>query len=88
VDAVSGVRLTVVASRRVGGAVQRNRAKRLLREAARTLAWRPGLDVVLVARADCAGSDLTTVATELTRLATLLDLVVHDLADGGDGVGA
>lgn len=80
-DAGAGVRLTVVASRRVGGAVQRNRAKRLLREAARTLAWRPGHDVVLVARAACAGSDLASVAAELTRLAGRLDLLAHD-ADG------
>jgi len=61
--------------------VQRNRAKRLLREAARTLAWRPGHDVVLVARAACAGSDLASVAAELTRLAGRLDLLAHD-ADG------
>lgn len=58
-------RLAVVASRRVGGAVQRNRAKRLLREAARTRAWSPGLDVVLVAREACAHSVLAEVVREL-----------------------
>ena len=68
-------RLTVVASKRVGGAVRRNRAKRLLREAARPLAWRPGLDVVLVARAACAASDVHAVSAELTRLAVQLDAV-------------
>jgi ribonuclease P protein component len=45
------VRVAVVASRKVGSAVARNRAKRLLREAARHVAWRPGTEVVLVARA-------------------------------------
>lgn len=58
-------RLAVVASRRVGGAVQRNRAKRLLREAARTRSWSPGIDVVLVAREACARSVLTEVVREL-----------------------
>lgn len=68
-------RLTVVASRRVGGAVRRNRAKRLLREAARELRWRPELDVVLVARAACADATLGAVADELARLAAALDAV-------------
>jgi ribonuclease P protein component len=46
-------RVGVTASRRVGGAVARNRARRLLREAARRLYSRFGCgwDVVLVARA-------------------------------------
>jgi len=47
-----GIRLGVVASRRVGGAVQRNRARRLLREAFRIhrseMQW--SADVVIVAR--------------------------------------
>lgn len=72
--AVPGVvRLAVVASRRVGGAVRRNRAKRLLREAARGIGWRDGLDVVLVARAACAESDVHRVGGELARLARQLD---------------
>ena len=66
-------RLTVVASRRVGNAVQRNRAKRLLREAARVQAWRQGLDVVLVARSACAASGLADVTEELRALGGRLD---------------
>lgn len=70
-----GARLTVVASRKVGGAVRRNRAKRLLRESARSMRWRAGLDVVLVARAACAASDVHAVRAEMTRLAVQLDAV-------------
>ncbi|HKO09972.1 MAG TPA: ribonuclease P protein component [Alphaproteobacteria bacterium] len=48
------VRLGLTASRKVGGAVERNRARRRLREAARLLlpaGAEPGYDLVLVARA-------------------------------------
>ncbi len=48
-----GLRVGVVASRKVGGAVQRNRAKRRMREAARLLLpqfARPGFDYVFIAR--------------------------------------
>ena len=69
------VRVAVVASRRVGGAVQRNRAKRLLREAVRTLPLRAGLDVVLVARAAILEVGLPEVRAELERLALALDLL-------------
>ena len=73
-----GTRLTVVASRRVGNAVQRNRAKRLLREAARVQAWRTGLDVVLVARSACAASGLSEVVEELRTLGSRLDVLEPD----------
>jgi ribonuclease P protein component len=69
------VRLTVVASRKVGNAVRRNRAKRLLREAARSHTWVPGLDVVLVARAACADADLRSVDEELVVLGGRLDVL-------------
>lgn len=67
-------RVAVIASRKVGGAVQRNRAKRLLREAARQLVWRPGIDVVLIARRDASRVRMGEVASELAGLATRLDL--------------
>jgi ribonuclease P protein component len=68
-------RLTVLASRRVGNAVTRNRAKRVLRAAASTVAWAPGADIVLVARARAADAGSVRVAEELGQLAAALDLV-------------
>ena len=67
-------RVAVIASRRVGGAVQRNRAKRLLREAVRQVALRSATDVVLIARARCARSRFDEVHDELTQLASHLGL--------------
>ena len=61
-----GVRVGVVASKRVGDAVRRSRAKRLLREAGRRLAPRlreRSLWVVLVARA----SIVTRTSAEVER---------------------
>ena len=65
------------ATRKVGGAVVRNRAKRRLREAARALLpnlGRPGCDYVFVARMGTAERPwdrlLDDVKSALTRLAT------------------
>lgn len=77
-DADHPVRVAVVASRRVGGAVARNRAKRLLREAARHVSWRDGFDLVLVARASCAGSSFQVVRDELRHLGEELGVIGSD----------
>jgi ribonuclease P protein component len=52
-----GTRLGVSVGRNIGGAVERNRVKRALREAFRDLAGRlpDGHDFVLVARSDLSG---------------------------------
>jgi len=65
-----GIRVGVVASRKVGGAVKRNRARRLLRETARVLVphWqnRP-LWIVLVAREAINGHTAVEVQNDIKR---------------------
>ncbi|MFN2555570.1 MAG: ribonuclease P protein component [Nitriliruptorales bacterium] len=68
-------RVAVVASRKVGSAVARNRAKRLMREAARQVDWKRGTDLVIVARRECADSTSREVAAEVAALAQALDLI-------------
>ncbi len=70
------IKVGFTATRRVGGAVVRNRAKRRLREAARRLVpeyGRPGHDYVLIARMGTAERPwdrlLDDVKTALIRLA-------------------
>jgi len=64
------VRYGVTASRKVGGAVQRNRAKRRLREAARKvlpLSALPGNDYVLVARQETLKRPFDALLADLAR---------------------
>lgn len=75
-DADPVIRAGFTATRRVGGAVVRNRAKRRLREAARALLpelGRPGFDYVFIARQSAADRPwprlLDDVKTALIRLA-------------------
>lgn len=71
VFAAPGTGMTAfVAGRRVGGAVVRNRARRVLREAWRAVApeIRPDVDVALVARADIRGAGTEELVTEMREL--------------------
>lgn len=63
-------RAAFIAGRRLGGAVVRNRARRVLREAWRALAprVREGHHVVLVARREIVGAKTTDVSEELGAL--------------------
>ena len=68
-------RLGIIASRRVGGAVQRNRAKRRLRELFRQRALdasRLGWDLVVIARAEIVDAPAVVVRTDF--VATLSKL--------------
>jgi ribonuclease P protein component len=85
-DETGLIRIGFTATRRIGGAVQRNRAKRRLREAARqtfpTLA-RPGCDYVLIARGGAGERPwprlLDDVKSALIRLATDLGAPLGEL---------
>ncbi len=63
-------RFGISVSRRLGGAVRRNRVKRLLRESVRRQLdiIRPGWDVVLIARKGIVGKDLPSVDRALSEL--------------------
>lgn len=71
-------RTAFVCGRRVGGAVARNRARRLLREAWRDVSPRvqSGLDVVFVARPEIRGARTQDLIADMTRT----------LVDAGDSV--
>lgn len=66
----AGVHVGVVASKRVGNAVRRNRAKRLLREAARSVAGRlnhKDIWIVLVAKSTITAQSAQAVSDDLER---------------------
>jgi ribonuclease P protein component len=56
--------LGIAATRRLGGAVERNRAKRLIREVFRRHKVAPGFDVVVVPKRELLDASLTAIEAE------------------------
>jgi ribonuclease P protein component len=67
----SGQRIGISVSKKVGGAVQRNRVRRRIREMVRAQApgWRDGFDAVVVARAAAAEAEFAGLSAALEELA-------------------
>lgn len=63
-----GARWTVSASRRVGSAVRRNRAKRRLRAVMRETALPEGVDLVVIARASAVTCRYRELAADVEEL--------------------
>jgi ribonuclease P protein component len=57
-------RLGIAATRKMGGAVVRNRAKRLIREVFRRNKLAPGYDVVVIPRRELVDAGLTAIEAE------------------------
>jgi ribonuclease P protein component len=60
-------RLGIAATRKLGGAVTRNRAKRLIRDVFRRRKIAPGFDLVVVPRRELLEATLTAIETEYER---------------------
>ena len=79
----SGLRMAVVAGRKLGNAVRRNRAKRLLREALREAVrgWEGPWDVALIARAGLFSLSPATRVEELSALLRRAGLLPGEAAE-------
>ena len=69
----------VISTKSVGGAVERNRSKRVLREAAMDLfpRLRKGLKLVLIARKKILDADTNEVTFELEKICTKAGIILE-----------
>jgi ribonuclease P protein component len=61
-------RLGIAATKKLGGAVQRNRAKRLIREVFRRNNIAPGFDIVVIPKRELLDASLTVLETDYRNL--------------------
>jgi len=61
-------RLGIAATRKLGGAVERNRAKRLIREVFRRNKIAPGFDVVVIPKRELLDASMSTLEADYRRL--------------------
>ena len=61
-------RLGIAATKKLGGSVQRNRAKRLIREVFRRNKIAPGFDVVVIPKRELLDASLSTLEADYRTL--------------------
>jgi ribonuclease P protein component len=61
-------RLGITATKKLGGSVERNRAKRLIREVFRRNKIAPGFDVVVIPKRDMLDASLSTLEADYRTL--------------------
>ena len=65
-------------SKRVGKAVVRNRVKRLLREILRVTQFKPGWDIIFIARPVAGGANYASVEKSVNALLSRAQLLVRE----------
>jgi len=73
-------RSAFAASSRLGNAVARNRIKRRMREAVRSLPLQPGWDMVLSARSDAVRSSYQQLRARIAELLVLANVIEEQRA--------
>ncbi len=71
-------RIGLVTSKKVGGAVERNRVRRRLREILRPINLKPGTDLVLIARSSTAKAPFAALEISVKGLLKRAGLVVAE----------
>lgn len=71
-------RYGLVASKRVGNAVVRNRVKRLLREILRQVGLKPGWDIVFITRPAAAAASFRDLGQLVRNLLSRADLLMEE----------